>query len=114
MYPAKNSGNDFYLGFKRRRKSTLLQTSANGLVDMAAGSFLPGLPTTMPIPKFALVFWKSSKALANGTTWKALSERYSTQQLMDVVFAVGQYTLVSMALNSFGVQLDPGVEGFPR
>jgi 4-carboxymuconolactone decarboxylase len=47
-------------------------------------------------------------------TWKALGERYSPQQIMDVVFAVGQYTLVSMALNSFGVQLDPGVEGFPR
>jgi hypothetical protein len=27
---------------------------------------------------------------------------------------VGQYNLVSMALNSFGVQLDPGLEGFPR
>jgi len=48
------------------------------------------------------------------STWAALSERYSTQQIMDVVFAVGQYTLVSMALNSFGVQLDPGVPGFPR
>ena len=46
-------------------------------------------------------------------TWKALGERYSTQQLMDLVFAVGQYTLVSMALNSFGVQLDPDVPGFP-
>jgi len=29
-----------------------------------------------------------------------------------VVFAVGQYHLVSMALNSFGVQLDDGVTGF--
>ncbi|HJT37804.1 MAG TPA: carboxymuconolactone decarboxylase family protein, partial [Actinomycetota bacterium] len=47
-------------------------------------------------------------------TWQALAARYSPQQLMDVVFAVGQYTLVSMALNSFGVQLDRGVEGFPR
>lgn len=47
-------------------------------------------------------------------TWKTLGERYSPQQLMDAVFTVGQYTLVSMALNSFGVQLDPGVEGFPR
>lgn len=46
-------------------------------------------------------------------TWKALAERYSTQQLMDLVFTVGQYTLVSMALNSFGVQLDAGLEGFP-
>ena len=47
-------------------------------------------------------------------TWAALGERYSTQQLMDAVFTVGQYTLVSMALNSFGVQLDPDVPGFPR
>lgn len=46
-------------------------------------------------------------------TWETLSERYSVQQLMDVVFTVGQYTLVSMALNSFGVQLEPGVAGFP-
>jgi len=47
------------------------------------------------------------------TTWNALADRYSTQQLMDAVFTVGQYTLVSMALNSFGVQLDPDVPGFP-
>jgi alkylhydroperoxidase family enzyme len=46
-------------------------------------------------------------------TWRALGERYSTQQLMDLVFTVGQYTMVSMALNTFGVQLDPGVPGFP-
>ena len=46
-------------------------------------------------------------------TWKTLGDRYSAQQLMDLVFAIGQYTLVSMALNTFGVQLDPGVEGFP-
>ena len=31
---------------------------------------------------------------------------------MDLVFTVGQYHMVSMALNSFGVQLDDGVEGF--
>ncbi|MEM7541401.1 MAG: carboxymuconolactone decarboxylase family protein [Pseudomonadota bacterium] len=39
-------------------------------------------------------------------TWKALSEHFSTEQMMDVVFTVGQYNLVSMALNSLGVQLD--------
>jgi alkylhydroperoxidase family enzyme len=47
-------------------------------------------------------------------TWSALSTHYGTQQLMDLVFTVGQYTLVSMALNSFGVQLDEGIAGFPR
>lgn len=51
-------------------------------------------------------------AFVGDATWRALVHRYSTEQMMDVVFAVGQYNLVSMALNSFGVQLDPGVEGF--
>ena len=51
-------------------------------------------------------------AFISDATWAALSERYTTQQLMDVVFTVGQYNMVSMALNSFGVQLDNGVAGF--
>jgi alkylhydroperoxidase family enzyme len=48
----------------------------------------------------------------SNATWQALATEWSTEQLVDLVFAVGQYTLVSMALNSFGVQLDDGVEGF--
>jgi 4-carboxymuconolactone decarboxylase len=47
-------------------------------------------------------------------TWNALAETFDTKQMMDLVFTVGQYNLVSMALNSFGVQLDPGLEGFPK
>jgi len=46
-------------------------------------------------------------------SWSALSAQWSTEQVIDFLFAVGQYTLVSMALNSLGVQLDAGVEGFP-
>lgn len=46
-------------------------------------------------------------------TWDALAQRWSEQQLMDLVFAVGQYTLVSMALNTFGVQLEDDTERFP-
>ncbi len=46
-------------------------------------------------------------------TWAALTERWSDEQLIDLVFAVGQYTLVSMALNTLGVQLDDGIPGFP-
>ncbi len=53
-------------------------------------------------------------AMIGDASWKTLSERYTTQQLMDLVFTVGQYNLVSMALNTLGVQLDEGIEGFPR
>ena len=53
-------------------------------------------------------------AFVSETTWQALSKHYNTHQLMDIVFTVGQYNLVSMALNSFGVQLDAGLTGFPK
>ena len=53
-------------------------------------------------------------AMITDSTWKVLSEHYSTEQLIDLVFTVGQYNLVSMALNTLGVQLDDGIEGFPR
>jgi 4-carboxymuconolactone decarboxylase len=41
-------------------------------------------------------------------TWAALARHFDEKQCMDVVFTVGQYTQVSMFLNSFGVQLEPG------
>jgi alkylhydroperoxidase family enzyme len=53
-------------------------------------------------------------AFVSDATYEALARRYDVRQLLDLVFAVGQYQLVSMALNTFGVQLDPGVPGFAR
>ena len=41
-------------------------------------------------------------------TWLALKGHFSDKQCMDVVFTAGQYTQVSMILNTFGVQLDEG------
>lgn len=40
-------------------------------------------------------------------SWAALAF-FTDRQKMDLVFTVGQYTQVSMLLNSFGVQLDEG------
>ena len=53
-----------------------------------------------------------SDAFVSDETWVGLKETYSDQQMMDLVFTVGQYNMVSMALNSFGVQLDDYIEGF--
>lgn len=41
-------------------------------------------------------------------TWSALRNCFTEKQCMDVVFTAGQYTQVSMFLNTFGVQLDKG------
>ena len=37
---------------------------------------------------------------------------FDTQQLLDIVFTVGNYNLVSMALNTLGVRLDEDIPGF--
>ena len=43
--------------------------------------------------------------------WNDLAAHYDRKQLMDIVFTVGQYTLVSMMLNSFGVEVDDYLRG---
>lgn len=51
--------------------------------------------------------------IVSDETWNALLENGLTQhQMMDLVFTIGQYNLVSWALNSLGVQLDEGLESF--
>jgi 4-carboxymuconolactone decarboxylase len=46
-------------------------------------------------------------------TWTALGRHYNTHQLMDVVITTAGYRMVSMALNTFGVQLEADDRGFP-
>ncbi len=53
-------------------------------------------------------------AIISDATWKMLSERYNEKQLMDVIFTVGDYNMVSWALNRLGVQLEKGMPGFPE
>lgn len=45
-------------------------------------------------------------------SWTLLTAHYGQEQMMDLIFTVGQYHLVSMALNSLGVQLEDGFTGF--
>jgi alkylhydroperoxidase family enzyme len=46
-------------------------------------------------------------------TWAALAAVYDTQQLIELPMLVGHYHMVAMTLNTLGVQLDPGLSGFP-
>jgi alkylhydroperoxidase family enzyme len=53
-------------------------------------------------------------AFVSDATWKQLAESYDEQQLLDILFTVGQYNMVSMVLNSLGVQPEPGVPTLPE
>ena len=41
-------------------------------------------------------------------TWSALAARYDEKQLIELPMLVGQYHLVAFALNSLGVEVEPG------
>ena len=47
-------------------------------------------------------------------TWSTLSERFGDDGMIELVVLAGYYRLISGFLNSTGVQLDPGVPGWPE
>ena len=78
---------------------------------IAAGPDAPGLD------QFEAVLLRAvdelhADSFISDATWQALAQRYNTEQLLDLVFTAGQYKIVSMALNSLGIQLEAGFEGF--
>ncbi len=90
---------------------------AVGLTDedlkrIAAGPDAPGWDPFEATLLRAVDELNTDKCISDAT-WQALSERYDTKQLLDLVFTVGQYNLVSMALNTLGVQLEEGAEPYP-
>jgi 4-carboxymuconolactone decarboxylase len=46
-------------------------------------------------------------------TWASLAETYGTEELVEATMVVGHYTMLAGALNSFGVELDEGLEPLP-
>jgi alkylhydroperoxidase family enzyme len=51
----------------------------------------------------------AGQTISDGT-WKALRESLSDPQILDLLFTVGQYTLVSMVLNTLGVEIEDGTQ----
>lgn len=51
-------------------------------------------------------------AFISDALYAELAAHYDQKQLMDLIFTVGQYTMLSMALNTLGIQLDPGIPDY--
>ena len=54
------------------------------------------------------------EAFITDRTWETLARSYNARQLIEIVFTVGGYTMTGLAINSFGIQLEPGYPLFPR
>lgn len=46
-------------------------------------------------------------------TWTRLATRLTQRQLVELVFVVGSYACLAMAFESFGIELDPELVGYP-
>lgn len=46
------------------------------------------------------------KSNLSDATWSALCERLDDKQRMDLIFTIGGYTALAMALNTFGVEVE--------
>jgi 4-carboxymuconolactone decarboxylase len=51
-----------------------------------------------------------AEARIQDATWERLAARFNSTELMDIVFAVGCYEILAMAFNTFGAQMESGVE----
>lgn len=53
-----------------------------------------------------------SDQMISDPTWSALAERYSVEQLMEVVFVAGCYQTMAMLTKTFGMQLEEAGDEF--
>jgi alkylhydroperoxidase family enzyme len=51
--------------------------------------------------------------VVSDATWHELAKEFDAKQLLDILTTIGGYRMVSMALNTFGVQLEEKAERFP-
>ena len=52
--------------------------------------------------------WSGSRV--SDATWQELSRELDRQQLMDLVFTIGQYVMLSWSIEALGIELEGGVD----
>jgi 4-carboxymuconolactone decarboxylase len=53
------------------------------------------------------------EAFISNATWTTLAKHYDKKQLVEIIYTSGGYTMTGLAINSFGIQVEPGYPGFP-
>jgi AhpD family alkylhydroperoxidase len=81
-----------------------------GITDDEIAEIRDGVPTLLTRAVDEL----ETDSTLSDETYAALAKDLDDHQLMDLVFTVGAYGLLAMALNTFEVELDPGLDpGLP-
>jgi alkylhydroperoxidase family enzyme len=54
------------------------------------------------------------EAFISDATWATLGRYYDMKERIEIVYTVGGYTMTGLAINSFGIQIEPGYPAMPR
>jgi 4-carboxymuconolactone decarboxylase len=54
------------------------------------------------------------EAFISDATWQTLARHYDIKERIEIVYTVGGYTMTGLAINSFGIQTEPGYPAMPR
>lgn len=81
-----------------------------GITEVELEHIKSGIPCKNWSDKEVLLVRAAEELIAtyhiNDTTFESLRKLFNTQQLIEIIFTVGQYCLVSMVCNSLGVQIE--------
>jgi alkylhydroperoxidase family enzyme len=54
------------------------------------------------------------EAFISDATWQELAKYYGMKQRIEIVYTVGGYAMTGLAINSFGIQVEPGYPAMPQ
>ena len=54
------------------------------------------------------------EAFISDATWAELARYYGMKERIEIVYTVGGYTMTGLAINSLGIQTEPGYPALPN
>jgi alkylhydroperoxidase family enzyme len=54
------------------------------------------------------------EAFVSDATWNTLAKYYGMKERIEIIYTVGGYSMTGLAINSFGIQVEPGYPPMPR
>ena len=89
-----------------------------GLTDAQLAAIAPVRPRQSGTPKQRAVLRPPTNSAAKRSlrdaTWSQLAEFFSMKERIEIVFTAGGYTMTGLAINSFGIQTEPGYPLMPN
>lgn len=91
---------------------------AAGLTDAHLAAIPQGPSAAIWTPKQRAVLAAADElrreAFISDATWARLAEFYGMKERIEIVFTVGGYTMTGLAINSLGIQTEPGYPAMPH